>query len=92
MSPITEMEFKQGNDPAGKTLQVDILAVLQQNPSVAISAVELENMFNKRRQVIHQALKALESKGLVIRGFVKERNRNVCYVTLRTEDGTDGKA
>lgn len=89
---ITAERFKnEGRDSQKRRpLQKNILRLLQANPDQAISSKELENGFNTRRQSIHQALRALEEKGLIKRGLVKEGNRLVIYATI-TEKGKAAK-
>jgi len=69
-----------------KPLQKNILKLLRANPDQAISSKEMENGFNVRRQSIHQALRALEEKGLIERGLVLEGKRRIIYATI-TEKG-----
>ena len=81
--PIGKEAFEEdGKEPKKKVVQSNILKVLKKNPGVAISTKEFENILNVRRQCINQALRALERKGKIKRGLVKEGKRYVIYARL----------
>jgi DNA-binding MarR family transcriptional regulator len=80
--PIALSEFSEGEVPKKKIIQKNVIRVLQRNPLVAISSREFENILNIRRQGVNQALRALERKGLVKRGMIKEGSRSVVYASL----------
>ena len=83
--PINKESFNEGATPHRKKLQVNVMKILQKNPTVAISSIEFERILNARRQAINQALRALEQKGMVERAYIKDGPRNVTYVTIRDE-------
>lgn len=81
--PIKIEAFEEdGKEPKKKVIQVNILKILQRNPGVAISSIEFENILNVRRQSINQAMRALERKGKIKRGLVKEGKRYIAYARL----------
>lgn len=81
--PIGKDAFDEdGREPKKKVIQGNILKILKKNPSVAISSKEFENILNARRQSINQALRALERKGRIKRGLVKEGKRYIAYARL----------
>ena len=85
--PINIGKFSsEGEEPKREFIQENILRILRANPDNAFSSIELEDMLDTRRQSINQALRALDSKGLIDRKFVEENKRNVCYAKLRKEE------
>lgn len=80
--PIKKEDFEEGTEPSKKVIQENILKILKKNPKVAISSKEFENILNVRRQSINQALRALERKGKIIRGLIKEGKRYIVYARL----------
>lgn len=80
--PIEVEKFEEGEKPKKKVIQKNILLILKRNTSLAISSREFENILNVRRQNINQALRALERKGLIKRGLIKEGSRSVIYANL----------
>lgn len=90
--PIKVEEFETaGYNPAKEFIQENIMRVLRANPTKAFSSIELENMLDTRRQSINQALRSLDAKGLIIRGFINENKRSVCYARLNLEESNDTK-
>jgi len=93
--PIDMEKFKSdGETPKREYIQENIIRILETNPTQAFSSVELENALDTRRQSVNQALRALEARGLIKRGFVEQNKRLVCFARLttqeeRTEHGTD---
>jgi Fic family protein len=83
--PIPITQWNDGTEPKRKKLQVNILKILEANPDKALSSIDFENIFNTRRQSINQALRALEAKGKITRGFVKENQRYVCYAAIKVK-------
>jgi len=89
--PIRMEQFKsEGSKPKHEFVQENIIRILEANPEKAFSAIELENALDTRRQSIHQALRALEAKGKVKRGFIEQNRRQVVYVRLTTEEERNG--
>ena len=87
--PIGKQAFDEdGKEPTKKVIQSNILKILRKNPDVAISSKEFENILNVRRQSINQALRALERKGKIKRGLVKEGKRYVVYARLESSSVT----
>jgi len=85
--PISSEEFEKATPvKPRKKLQTNILKILRKNPRLAVSSIELENILDVRRQAIHQACRALEEKGLIERGFIKENNRYVAYVKIAGDE------
>jgi DNA-binding MarR family transcriptional regulator len=80
--PIALSEFSEGEVPKKKIIQKNVVRILQRNPQMAISSREFENILNIRRQGVNQALRALERKGLIKRGMIKEGSRSVVYASL----------
>lgn len=80
--PIEMNEFEGGDKPKRKIIQRNIVRILKKNLTSAISAREFENILNVRRQNVNQALRALERKGYVKRGIIKEGSRSVVYASL----------
>lgn len=88
--PIKVEVFENaGHNPAKEFIQENIMRVLRANPHKAFSSVELENMLDVRRQSINQALRSLDAKGWIKRGFIMENKRSVCYARLNTEESND---
>ena len=58
------------------------MRVLHANPTLALSSKELEQILKVRRQGIHQALRALEQKGLIERGMIEGEKRKTHYATI----------
>jgi len=83
--PIDLAEFERGNEVKRKIVQKNIVKILQANPSLAISAIELENALDIRRQSTHSALRSLEEKGIIDRAFVKDGKRYVIYARIKDE-------
>lgn len=81
--PIDKHTFEGGVAPKRKKLQINIVKILQKNPQVAISSIEFENILNTRRQAINQALRSLEGKRIIERGYVKDGSRHVTYVRIK---------
>lgn len=88
--PITVGKFQRGDIPSRTNIQDNILLVLKENSNTAFSSIELENMFNVRRQAINQALRALDKKGLVERKFIKIGSRNVAHAIIKKGKGKVG--
>jgi len=80
--PIEMEKFEGGDKPKRKIIQKNIVLILRKNLTSAISAREFENILNVRRQNVNQALRALERKGLIKRGIIKEGSRSVIYASL----------
>jgi len=80
--PIEMEDFVEGELPKKKIIQKNILLILKRNRKVAISTREFEGILNTRRQNVNQALRALERKGLIKRGVIKEGSRSVIYAGL----------
>jgi len=83
--PIDIYQFERGDEVKRKVVQKNIVKILKANPSIAISAIELENALDIRRQSTHSALRSLEEKGIIERAFIKEGKRYVIYARLRKE-------
>ena len=91
MTITAELFKNEGREQTKRRpLQKNILLLLRANPDKAISSKEFENGFNVRRQSVHQALRALEEKGLIERGLIQEGKRHVVYATI-TEKGKTTK-
>lgn len=80
--PIEMEKFEEGEKPKKKIIQKNIVHILKRNKALAISSREFENILNVRRQNVNQAFRALERKGLIERGLIKEGSRSVVYVRL----------
>ena len=100
MCPIDSKDFeKKGKRPKRKKIQINILKILAANPTQALSSKELEEILGVIRQEVHQGLRALDEKGFVERGAVRD-SRTVYYATIteaglkyvrgKTGEGTSG--
>ena len=63
--------------------------VLNENPDKAFSSIELEDMFNTRRQVIHQALRKLETRGKIERKYIPIGSKKVIHAIIRKDKDED---
>lgn len=85
--PISSKKFEKfGKDMKRRKVQINVLMVLDANQGKALSSKELGAVLRVRRQGIHQALRALESRGLIERGMVEEKPRSIYYAVI-TEEG-----
>jgi DNA-binding HxlR family transcriptional regulator len=88
--PIKKEEFDQnGKNPVRDCVRENIIRILNANPKLAFSSIELARMLDARRQTIHQSLRSLESEGLITRRFVEENKRQVCYAKIKEEGVND---
>jgi len=79
-------KFQAGDIPSRRNIQDNIYLVLKTNPDKAFSSIELENMFDVRRQAINQALRSLDQKGLVVRKLIKVGSRNVTFAIVKMKE------
>jgi len=80
---MTSNNFEsEGKNPKRKVIQNNILRILHANQDKALSSKELESILKVRRQGIHQGLRALEEKGLIMRGMMEGEKRNTYYATI----------
>lgn len=85
--PISSDEFyEKGTKPKQRRVQSAIVKVLRANDKLAFSSAELSELVGTRRESVNQALRALEARGKIIRGYVRRNKRDVVFAKIKSEE------